>query len=146
MRVASRPKTGYDAAQMSATTSPAEQRFKAVLLVDDDRQLVDSLRTALMDDNFLVDVAYDGEEAFLKARVQQYDAIVCDLMMPKLRGDAFYRQATELHPELSGRFLFITGYADDPAIRYFLSTVPARYLVKPFTIQEMIDSVRRLVA
>jgi len=131
---------------MNPTTSSTEQQFKAILVVDDDRQLVDALRTALMDDNFLVDVAYDGEEAFLKAKVHQYDAIVCDLMMPKLRGDAFYRQATELHPELANRFLFITGYADDGTVRHFLSTVPARYLLKPFTIQELIDAVRNLVS
>jgi len=117
-----------------------------VLLVDDDHQLVDALRSALMDDNFLVDVAYDGEEAFLKTKVHQYDAIVCDLMMPKLPGDAFYRQTTELHPELASRFLFITGYADDATIRHFLSAVPARYLLKPFTIQELIDAVRNLVS
>ncbi|MBM3859433.1 MAG: response regulator [Verrucomicrobia bacterium] len=131
---------------MNPTTPSDKSGFKAVLLVDDDRQLVDSLRAAMMDENFLVDVASDGEEAFLKAKVHQYDAIVCDLMMPKLRGDAFYRQATELRPEFAERFLFITGYGNDPEISRFLSTVPARCLLKPFTIQELIDSVRRLVA
>lgn len=131
---------------MNHTTPSAKSDFKAVLLVDDDRQLVDALRAAMMDENFLVDVANDGDEAFLKTKVHQYDAIVCDLMMPKLRGDAFYRQATELHPELAERFLFITGHGDDPDISRFLSALPARCLLKPFTIQELIDSVRRLVA
>jgi len=130
---------------MNPTTASTNQPFKAVLLVDDDRQLVDSLRAGLMNENFLVDVAYDGEEAFLKAKVHQYDAIVCDLMMPKLQGDAFYRKATELRPELAGRFLFITGYANDSNVRNFLSSVPARYLLKPFSLQELIDAVRRLV-
>jgi len=131
---------------MNATTSSSQKPFRAVLLVDDDRQLVDSLRTALMDDNFLVDVAYDGEEALLKAKVHHYDAIVCDLMMPKLLGDAFYRRATELHPELANRFLFITGYANDSGVRSFLSSVPARYVLKPFSLQELIDAVNKLVA
>lgn len=131
---------------MNATNPPTEQKFKAILLVDDDRQLVEALGSALTDDNFLVDTAYDGDEALLKVKVQQYDAIVCDLMMPRIRGDAFYQQAIELHPELAGRFLFITGYPDDAVVRHFLSTVPGRYLLKPFTIQELIDAVRVLVS
>ena len=40
------------------------ENFKAVLLVDDDRQLVAALQTALTGENFLVDAAYDGAEAF----------------------------------------------------------------------------------
>ncbi len=126
---------------MNATNQP----FKAVLLVDDDRRLVEALSSALISDNFLVDSAYDGDEAFLKVKVQQYDAIVCDLMMPKLRGDELYQRAVALHPELAGKFLFITGHGDDPEMRRFLSTVPGRYLLKPFTVQELIDAVGRLV-
>jgi DNA-binding response OmpR family regulator len=131
---------------MNPTPSPTAQQFKAILVVDDDRELVDALRTALMNDNFMVDVAYDGEEAFLKAKIHQYDGIVCDLMMPRLRGDEFYRQATELHPELAGRFLFITGHAAEDAVRTFLNGVPARCLLKPFTMRQLIDAVSSLVA
>jgi DNA-binding response OmpR family regulator len=123
-----------------------ESKFKAVLLVDDDRDLVSALQSALISDDFLVDVAYDGQEAALKVRIQQYDAIVCDLMMPKLRGDEFYQQVVEQRPELAARFLFITGHAtDDSMVRRFLSTVPARYLLKPFSVQELIEAVRNLV-
>jgi DNA-binding response OmpR family regulator len=131
---------------MNPTTPSTDQQFKAILVVDDDRELVDALRTALMNENFLVDVAYDGEEAFLKAKIQQYDGIVCDLKMPRLPGDEFYRQATELRPELASRFLFITGYGKEEAVREFLKESPVRYLLKPFTIQQLIASVRDLLS
>ena len=120
--------------------------LKAVLLVDDDRQLAETLQTALRGEDYLVDVAHDGEEAFLKIKVHQYDAVVCDMMMPKLRGDQLYRQAVVLHPELTGHFLFITGFADDPAVRKFLSSISARYLLKPFAIQDLINAVQTLGA
>ena len=124
-----------------------ESKFKAVLLVDDDRDLVGALQSALISDDFLVDVAYDGQEASLKVKIQQYDAIVCDLMMPKLRGDEFYQQVVAQRPEQAARFLFITGHAtDDQIVRRFLSTVPARYLLKPFSVQELIEAVRNLVS
>jgi DNA-binding response OmpR family regulator len=120
--------------------------FKAVLLVDDDHQLTETLQAALTGENFLVDVAHDGEEAFLKAKVHKYDAIVCDMIMPKLRGDEFYEQAVTIHPELANRFLFITGHADDGEVRTFLQRVSGRYLLKPFGIQNLIDAVNELVA
>ncbi|MCX7887766.1 MAG: response regulator [Verrucomicrobiae bacterium] len=130
---------------MDSPDSRAGARFRAVLLVDDDRTLVESLRAALADENFLVDAAYDGAEALLKVRVHEYDAVVCDLQMPNLRGEEFYRRAVELRPEIAGRFLFITGYGGQPEVRQFLESVSAPRLHKPFSVQELIGVVQRLV-
>src|SRR5206468_9241062 len=85
--------------------------LKAILLVDDDKQLASALQWILADENFLVDVAHDGEEAILKLKVNEYDAVICDLMMPRLRGDEFYLKAREMRPSLGDRFIFITGFA-----------------------------------
>ena len=74
--------------------------LKAILLVDDDKQLASALQWILADENFLVDVAFDGEEALLKVKAHQYDAVICDLKMPRLRGDEFYLQAKDLRPTL----------------------------------------------
>src|SRR5438105_8203170 len=83
--------------------------LKAVLVVDDDKQLASALQWIWRDENYLVDVAFDGEEAMLKVKVLEYDAVICDLMMPRLRGDEFYLKAKELRPNLEKRFIFITG-------------------------------------
>jgi CheY-like chemotaxis protein len=122
------------------------QPLKAVLVVDDDKQLASALQWILADENYLVDVAFDGEEALLKVKIHEYDAVICDLMMPRLRGDAFYRQAKELRPELAERFIFITGYAADSEMRDFLSDPELKHLVKPFPIETLIGSVKELLA
>jgi len=119
--------------------------FKAILLVDDDRQLAVVLQWILADQNFLVDVANDGEEALLKIRANEYDAVICDVMMPKLRGDELYQKALEERPDLGDRFIFITGFAADPKINYFLSKTGVKYLMKPFPVQTLIDCVRQLL-
>jgi DNA-binding response OmpR family regulator len=121
------------------------QPLKAVLLVDDDKQLASALEWILADENYLVDVAFDGEEALLKVKVHQYDVIVCDLLMPRLRGDEFYFQAIEMRPELTDRFIFITGFAADSENKRFLSENSSKHLVKPFPIQELIAAVKELL-
>src|SRR4051812_848762 len=72
------------------TTGTGTLELRAILLVDDDKQLASALQWILADENFLVDVANNGEEALLKVEALEYDAIVCDLMMPRLRGDEFF--------------------------------------------------------
>jgi CheY-like chemotaxis protein len=135
--------------QQTASTSREAvhaQPLKAVLVVDDDKQLASALQWILADENYLVDVAYDGEEALLKVKVHEYDVIICDLLMPRLRGDEFYFQATELRPALTERFIFITGFAADSENKQFLSEQGQRHLVKPFQINELIDAVKELLA
>jgi DNA-binding response OmpR family regulator len=127
-------------------TQNAPLALKAVLVVDDDKQLASALRGFLTNENYLVDVAFDGEEALLKVRVHEYDAVICDVMMPRLRGDEFYVQAKKLRPNLANRFLFITGFAADSNIREFLSARRLKHLIKPFPIQEMIARVKELLA
>ena len=119
--------------------------LKAVLVVDDDKQLASALQWILADENFLVDVAFDGEEAMLKVKAHEYDAVICDLKMPKLRGDEFYLKAKEIRPSLEDRFIFITGFAADPHIALFFNRHEVKYLVKPFSISVLIDCDRQLL-
>jgi two-component system nitrogen regulation response regulator GlnG len=121
-------------------------RLKAILLVDDDKQLASALQWILADENFLVDVAHDGEEAVLKVRVNDYDAIVCDVMMPRLRGDEFLMKARQIRPDIADRFIFITGFAADPEINRFLTRGDVKYLVKPFPVEGLIGCVKELLA
>ena len=132
--------------QPDTAVRPSETiEFKALLLVDDDKQLASALQWILADENFLVDVANDGDEALLKVKANEYDAVVCDVMMPKLRGDEFYIRARELRPILTDRFIFITGFAADPKINLFLTQTETKYLVKPFPIQHLINCLRELL-
>jgi DNA-binding response OmpR family regulator len=120
--------------------------LKAILLVDDDKQLASALQWILADENFLVDVAFDGEQAILKIKVNEYDLVICDLMMPRLRGDEFYLKAREMRPALSDRFIFITGFATDPKIHNFLTGHDVKYLVKPFPVEGLIRCVKEALS
>jgi DNA-binding response OmpR family regulator len=120
--------------------------LKAILLVDDDKQLASALQRILADENFLVDVAFDGEQAILKIKVNEYDLVICDLMMPRLRGDEFYLRAREMRPALSDRFIFITGFATDPKIHDFFTGHDIKYLAKPFPVEGLIRCVKEALS
>lgn len=128
-----------------ADRSISTLELKAILLVDDDKQLASALQWILADENFLVDVAHDGEEALLKVQALEYDAVICDLMMPRLRGDEFYKRAQQIRTNLARRFIFITGYANDPLIAQFLTDHEVEFLVKPFPVQRLIKRVRDMI-
>src|SRR4051794_6973413 len=108
--------------------------LKAILVVDDDQQLASALQWILADENFLVDLAFDGEAGVLRGKAHQYDASVCVLKMPKLRGDEFYLKAREIRRELADHLIFITGFATNPSIKEFLNGHDVKYLVKPFRV------------
>lgn len=123
-----------------------ELTLKALLVVDDDQQLATALQWILADENFLVDVAFDGDEALLKVKTHDYDAVICDLKMPHVRGDEFYLEAQKLRPNLADSFIFITGYATDPQMRHFLIEQEVKFLVKPFPISGLIHCVKQLLS
>lgn len=116
---------------------------KAILLVDDDRQLVEALQWILGDTNVQVDVAYDGEEALAKVKQRKYDAVVCDVVMPKKDGPKFHAEATELFPELAEKFMFITGHPEDPKSWSFLTCSQSKCLIKPFPMQDFLSEVKK---
>ena len=120
--------------------------LKSILLVDDDKQLATALQWILADENFLVDVAYDGEEAMQKFTAAEYEAVICDLMMPRLRGDEFFHKAKQVRPNLADRFIFITGFAANPGINEFLTGNDVKYLVKPFPVESLIGCVKELLS
>ena len=129
--------------QQPEEVSPNAIEFKSVLLVDDDRELAESLQWILADEHFMVEVAHDGAEALEKIGSNQYDAVICDVMMPKLRGDELFQRAVEIRPMLKDWFIFITGFAANPAINLFLSKTGAKYFMKPFRVQTLIECVRQ---
>jgi DNA-binding response OmpR family regulator len=130
----------------SFTVPDSSLELKAILLVDDDKQLASALQYILADENFLVDMAHDGEEAMLKVRAHEYDLVICDIMMPKLRGDEFYLRAVATRPALRDRFIFITGFAGDERVHRFLCWHELKYLVKPFPVQGLISCAKELLA
>ena len=120
--------------------------LKAILVVDDDEQLAHALQWILAGDQYLVDVALNGEEALTKVKAHEYNVVICDMKMPFMRGDEFYLKARAMRPGVADRFIFITGFAADPHITAFFNRHEVKYLVKPFPIEGLISCVKDLLS
>jgi two-component system OmpR family response regulator len=57
-----------------------------VLIVEDEEELAETVRRAFVEDGFSVDVATDGESGLFNAQSWSYDAIILDLMLPRMGG------------------------------------------------------------
>lgn len=64
----------------------AEEKSKKILLVDDDPLIIRMYQTKLSKDGYNISLAFNGEEAIIKAKKDKPDLILLDLMMPKMNG------------------------------------------------------------
>jgi len=114
-----------------------------ILVVEDEPHLADAIRRHLKENNYSVDVAFDGEEALAFIKSTEYDAIVLDLMLPVLDGVAVLR-----HLRAGGDttpVLVLTardGLSDKVKT---LDTGADDYLTKPFAFDELLARLRAIL-
>jgi len=123
-----------------------ETENKHVLLVDDDLALVLMYQELLEANGYDVTTAGNGKEALKVINQAKVDAIICDLSMPELSGDLFYREVGMTHPELRRRFVFLTANADNPLYEKFLQSTRAPVVAKPATIEHLLEKLRPVLA
>jgi PAS domain S-box-containing protein len=126
-----------------AATAPASG---SILVVEDEAALAAAVIDALRDAGFTVDYAADGEQALLKIAEQAFDAVVCDLKMPRLDGKAFHRALATAAPTLVKRVIFVTGDVAGTKAEEFLEESGCRWLAKPFRLADLLRAVKETVA
>jgi len=124
-------------------TAPASG---SILVVEDEAALAAAVSDALRDAGFTVDYAADGEQALLKIAEQAFDAVVCDLKMPRLDGKAFHRALATAAPALVKRVIFVTGDVAGTTAEEFLEESGCRWLAKPFRLADLLRTVKETLA
>jgi PAS domain S-box-containing protein len=118
----------------------------SILVVEDEAALAAAVIDALRDAGFTVDYAADGEQALIKIAEQAFDAVVCDLKMPRLDGKAFYRALATAAPSLVKRVIFVTGDVAGTKAEEFLEESGCRWLAKPFRLGDLLRAVKETLA
>jgi CheY-like chemotaxis protein len=137
----------------TASTAAPEQRPKGdrapkkVLIIEDNIDAADTLRTAIEIGDHIVDVAYSGTQGIEKARTFKPDVVLCDLGLPGITGFDVAR-ALRADPSLSGISLIaLSGYAQPPDVARAKEAGFDVHLAKPFKVEalfKLIESSRRL--
>lgn len=113
-----------------------------ILVVEDEPDLLRVVAATLREDGYAVDTAADGEDALFKAKSWEYDAVVLDVMLPKLDG---WTVLTRLRAAKPTPVLMLTA-RDSVADRVRgLNSGADDYLVKPFSLTELQARLRALI-
>jgi DNA-binding NtrC family response regulator len=122
---------------------------RRVLVVDDEADVRNYLRSALTDAGFEVETANDGQEAMVAVRRNPPDLISLDLVMPRHSGAKFYHALQKESPFSKIPVLIVTGHARDDLGRADFEEMtmsgPGVYLEKPVHPDTYVAAVRRLL-
>ncbi len=112
---------------------------KKILIVDDEKPIVDILKFNLEKECFATTVAYDGEEAIKLALSIKPDLILLDLMLPKIDG---FNVCKELRKSLVCPIIMLTAKEEVVDKIIGLELGADDYMTKPFSIREVIARVK----
>jgi DNA-binding response OmpR family regulator len=113
-----------------------------LLIVEDEKRMVDLLRKGLTEEGHNVVCAFDGAEGFDLAKSYEFDIIILDVMMPRLSG---YDLAKRLRSEkIRTPVLMLTAKDSVPDIVRGLDAGADEYMTKPFSFEELLARLRAM--
>ena len=114
-----------------------------VLFVEDDKSIAHFVGKGLKESYFAVDVAYDGEEGLYLALNERYDLLILDIMLPKVDGVEILKLVRERG--IDTPVIFLTAKDAERDIVRGLNLGADDYMVKPFSVSELLARVRALL-
>jgi DNA-binding response OmpR family regulator len=118
---------------------------KYVLLLEDETALAETLTPHFESNGYRLVSVTNGVDGLKQIMARDFSAIVCDIMMPSLPGDMFYRAVERTKPYLCKRFIFISGFKGNRDIDEFIRKVGAILLWKPFKTDELMDAIKTVL-
>src|ERR1700689_844298 len=113
-----------------------------VLIAEDERRLADAIARGLRREGMAVDLAPDGSDALVKARIVRYDVVVLDRDLPGVHGDGVCRAVRVERPETGILMLTAAGTLHD--VIEGLGLGADDYLAKPFRFAELVARIHAL--
>ena len=116
--------------------------MSTLLLVEDDEIFLETLRYNLEQSGFCVETACDGITGLNKARQLRPDLIILDVMLPKLDG---FSVCSAIAHEMPVPIILLTALSDESNIVAGLELGATDYVVKPFSVRELLARIRALL-
>ena len=132
-------------AEMAEAVGPGQSFENRILVVEDEPTVAQLIADVLEEDGFLVEIILNGRDALRRAASEDYDLVICDMKMPGLDGQHFYKALVRAKNPLHERFLFVAGDVVSPSTNEFLTRNRLPHVAKPFRVEELAETVRSLL-
>jgi DNA-binding response OmpR family regulator len=126
------------------TAENAQKPKKRILLVDDDREIVESMRIALAAAGYEILVARDGNQGLVMVERDDPDLLILDMMMPRRSGFLVLEKVRRSRP-VPLRVIMITANEGNRHKAYAEMLGVDDYIRKPFAMDRLLESVDRLL-
>jgi DNA-binding response OmpR family regulator len=113
---------------------------KAILLVDDDGDILFHFKNILSKEGYFVESASYGKDALLKTKETKFDMAIIDIMLPDTRGDQLAMEIQKQNPSIE--LIFITGFSYMGECIDALDIGISEILIKPISKDELLESVK----
>ena len=117
---------------------------KTILIIDDDPEIVESVRIALQSEGYNVFFARDGNQGLTLAERENPDLIILDMMMPKRSGFLVLEKLRRTR-RVPVRIIMVTANEGNRHKTYAETLGVDDYIRKPFAMDRLLDSVNRLL-
>lgn len=115
-----------------------------ILIVDDDRHVLEVLEARLQSEGFDISLADNGVDALRMLKERKTDLLISDMRMPGMSGMDLLLKARDDHPGLP--VIFLTAYGTIPDAVKAVQAGAVDYLVKPFNGRDLIQKVHKIMA
>lgn len=113
------------------------------LIIEDEKNLAEIIKKGLEENSFAVDLSFDGEEGLYMAETFPYDAVILDVMLPKIDGFAVLSKLRK--KEINVPVLLVTARGEVENRIKGLNTGADDYIVKPFDFSELLARLRAVI-
>ena len=110
-----------------------------ILIADDDKTICEIVKLYLEQENYLVDIAYNGTDVLGKVSQNEYNLIILDIVMPEMDG---YETCIEIRKKSDVPIIFLSSKTEIKDKVYGLEIGADDYIVKPFETKEFIARVK----
>jgi DNA-binding response OmpR family regulator len=129
---------------MSTDSPSPENAKKRILLVDDDHEIIESLRMLLEAKGYAIQIARDGNQGLALAERDDPDLMILDMMMPKRSGFLVLEKLRRSRP-VPLKIIMITANEGSRHKAYAEMLGVDDYIRKPFAMDRLLESVEKLI-
>lgn len=123
----------------------AEKEYK-ILIVDDDKDIVERLEAKLKREGYKTVVAYDGRKALTKVSKDDPDIVLLDLMLPKLNGFDVLKKIRKEHNERWRPVIIVSARDEMDSLKKSYNLEADHYITKPCNLEDIMRGIKTMIS